>query len=260
MDRNTRYVWYPYRHWWENCCSIILNVDSKLIRTLGALFQPGKLTTAYFNGQHQKYITPIRLLLLVLFFFVPLLSYRISKDMNTKKDSNALEATWETYQLKVKMDSIKQVTVKKFKDSLATTTVLDTFLRLAQLEKDTLFKDSMNLMVDISIQGREIAVKDIFELTPSEIAEKYAEDDFWKRLSSRQFAKVMQAFLAGGTGSIASFAIKQLTPLMLLAIPFFALFLKLLYIRRKRYYIEHLVFMLHINAFLFFLSFIATFE
>lgn len=49
----------------------ILNIGSKLIRTLGALFLPGKLTTAYFNGQHQRYITPIRLLLLVLFFLFP---------------------------------------------------------------------------------------------------------------------------------------------------------------------------------------------
>lgn len=173
--------------------------------------------------------------------------------MNTKKDPNSLEAMWETYQLKVKMDSIKQATVRKFKDSLTTTIILDTFLHLAQLDKDTLFKDSIDLMVDISVgQDKEIAVKDIFELTPSEIAEKYAEDDFWKKLSLRQSVKVMQAFVVGGTNSVASFAIKQLTPLMLLAIPFFALFLKLLYIRRQRYYIEHLVFILHINAFLFF--------
>lgn len=33
-------------------------------------------------------------------------------------------------------------------------------------------------------------------------------------------------------------------------IPVYALFLKLLYIRRKRYYIEHLVFNMHIHTFI----------
>jgi hypothetical protein len=41
--------------------------------------------------------------------------------------------------------------------------------------------------------------------------------------------------------------------MMFLLLPFFALMLKLIYIRSRRYYIEHLVFTLHIHSFVFFL-------
>jgi hypothetical protein len=39
--------------------------------------------------------------------------------------------------------------------------------------------------------------------------------------------------------------------MMFIMLPFVTLFLKLLYIRRRRYYMEHLTFMLHIHAFMF---------
>jgi hypothetical protein len=47
------------------------------------------------------------------------------------------------------------------------------------------------------------------------------------------------------------FFMGKISLMMFIMLPFVTLFLKLLYIRRKRYYMEHLTFMLHIHAFMF---------
>jgi hypothetical protein len=50
--------------------------------------------------------------------------------------------------------------------------------------------------------------------------------------------------------------ISKLPTMMFLLLPLFAFFLKLLYIRRKRYYVEHLIFSLHYHAVVFLAAFI----
>ena len=44
----------------------LFHLDSKIFRTLGVLvFQPGKLTTAYLEGKRQRYVSPVRLYLVL---------------------------------------------------------------------------------------------------------------------------------------------------------------------------------------------------
>ncbi len=51
------------------------NLDSKLLRTLRLLiFQPAKLTQEYLAGKRQKYITPVRLYLIISLFYFLVLS------------------------------------------------------------------------------------------------------------------------------------------------------------------------------------------
>ena len=45
--------------------------------------------------------------------------------------------------------------------------------------------------------------------------------------------------------------IQNLAPMVLCCIPLFALVLKILYVFKRRYYIEHLIFALHTHAFVF---------
>jgi hypothetical protein len=56
---------------------------------------------------------------------------------------------------------------------------------------------------------------------------------------------------------VTNAAIEELPKVMFILLPVFALLLKLLYFRRKRYYIEHFVFALHVHAFTFILFTIA---
>jgi Protein of unknown function (DUF3667) len=49
----------------------VFNIDSRILRTLGPLlFKPGFLTTEYFIGRRQRYVTPFR-----LFFFLTIIAF-----------------------------------------------------------------------------------------------------------------------------------------------------------------------------------------
>lgn len=49
----------------------VFNLDSRILRTLGPLyFRPGLLTTEYFIGRRQRYVTPFR-----LFFFLTIVAF-----------------------------------------------------------------------------------------------------------------------------------------------------------------------------------------
>jgi hypothetical protein len=87
-------------------------------------------------------------------------------------------------------------------------------------------------------------------LTPNQIIERYKIQGFWNKLIKRQEIKITQEVEAG-TLNFVDIAIQRATPLLFVCIPFFALFLKLLYIRRNRYYVEHFIFTMHVNAFVF---------
>ncbi|EAY26494.1 DUF3667 domain-containing protein [Microscilla marina] len=52
---------------------------------------------------------------------------------------------------------------------------------------------------------------------------------------------------------LISYAVEKLPIVMFFVLPLFALLLKLLYVRRKRYYVEHIIFTLHIHSFAYFI-------
>ena len=63
------------RHLLGEFLSANFNLDSKLLRTLRLLiFHPAKLTQEYLAGKRQKYITPVRLYLLISLFYFLVLS------------------------------------------------------------------------------------------------------------------------------------------------------------------------------------------
>ena len=89
---------------------------------------------------------------------------------------------------------------------------------------------------------------DAYNLNGKELVEKYGVKGFWNQISFKQSAHLHREPNDFSRQIISSF------PLMLLAmIPLLALFLKLLYIRRKKYYVEHLVLNFHNHSFMFFL-------
>lgn len=103
-------------------------------------------------------------------------------------------------------------------------------------------KDSMGIM------GVTIAQKDLEDLTPDEIIEKYHVEGFWKQRTVMRVAK----FQKTGGDMLHTFFSKFLWIIVLSLLPT-AAFLWLLYRRRKRYFVEHVVWLLHVNCLMFIL-------
>ena len=92
----------------------------------------------------------------------------------------------------------------------------------------------------------KIATADIFTLEGKELVEKYEIKGFWNQIFAKQAVHLLHDQSRFAQQVFNNF------PLMLLGmIPFRALFMKLLYVRRNRFYIEHLVFNFHHHAFMF---------
>ena len=91
-----------------------------------------------------------------------------------------------------------------------------------------------------------VATDDLLNLTVKEILDKYEVEGYWKRLDTAQEIRLLQ-----DNQNFGLFLLRNVSWMMFFMMPFLALILKLLYIRRQYYYVEHLIFSFHTHAFVF---------
>ena len=93
--------------------------------------------------------------------------------------------------------------------------------------------------------GAKFAKDDLINLNSSEFADKYAEDNFLDQMFVRQVHRSVN-----DTKGALRFLIGNFLWVVVLLALFTALFLKVLYIRRSYYLVDHLVMSLFIHSFL----------
>ena len=86
-------------------------------------------------------------------------------------------------------------------------------------------------------------------MSPEEIIQKYEIENYWEQLFFRQFVKAFQK-----QQGFQLYLLSHLSWMVLFSVPLLALFLKFLYYRHKRLYVEHLVYILHLHTFFFAIS------
>ena len=93
--------------------------------------------------------------------------------------------------------------------------------------------------------GRTLKVptRDIYDLTPDSILKKYNITGFWTKIGFKQSIKATQ-----NPGGLIHFFMAKLFWATVTMLPALALFLSLMYWRRKHFYVEHLVFLIHFNT------------
>ncbi len=261
----------PFWSFFKEFLDTNFNFDSKILRTiLPFLFRPGYLTRLYVEGKRTTYFPPLRIYLFVMVFFFIGVGF-VLKQIKEKK----LDERMKKKVLFIKMDSVYNDVNAKFDkkpDLFQTNQQKDTVKKIVldaidnhrdkkkekrikgrKLEKgDTLTKENTSSGANISFGGRKIKVTDVemATLTPEEVIKKYKYTDFWDKLIVTQVMKTNQ----NPTEVMSDFLTSKLWWLNLLMIPIVAFILKLLYIRRKRFYAEHLIFSFHLSAFLFLLA------
>jgi Protein of unknown function (DUF3667) len=218
-----------FRHVIADVAESFLNWDSKFTKTLGLLvISPGWLTNQFVAGRRTRYLHPLRLYLLVsiVFFlcarFIPLeVKSPDAAKMTAKERAEVAEA--------MKNPGIPEA-------------VREQVLRnIAEQEKKAAAKPGLSATPAAVPSPPPIPSKD--ERLERQLDE--AAPPSW--LKQRLREKI------GPHGSNVELVSKTLrdniSTMMLFCIPLFALVLKILYFRQRRYYIEHLVYALHIHAF-----------
>lgn len=149
-----------------------------------------------------------------------------------------------------KLDSVQQEINKDFNRNPTVRRALDSLRhQFKDTKLDTLELGYLDFHRNFSIKPTQLNLeqKDIYE--PYEVIfKKYNIHGFLEQLQVRQSLRMITE-----NSSFSGFLLGKLIWMVLLMMPALALVLKLLYIRRRKYFVEHLVFSFHYHAFAFFI-------
>ena len=230
----------------------VLNLDNKLWRTTRALFIPGKLTREYFSGRQVRYASPVRLffiLAVVQFFVIGYFSDAAMHDFLAEEVNEQIhDQAYATFLEKMERESDSlRLTLAPGMD----TTVLDSLYK----RMHSSFSDSTDLGLEVGFgsdtenpefQPIMVAKTDLDQLPVDTLLMRYGVTDFWQKLHYRQYIRLTRE-----GGNFASFVLEKMIWMILLMMPALALILKILYVRRKHYFVEHLIFSFHTHSFAF---------
>ncbi|HEY8570756.1 DUF3667 domain-containing protein [Microbulbifer sp.] len=247
----------------------VFGLDSRIARTLGPLLvNPGFLTSEYFAGRRVRYVSPVR-----LFVFLCLTAFfaaKLSSDWRTDVSIGQVGA--DVTSPDVDLNSVEH--------DITSATTVEEVLRL----RDQAIKD----IAEISAESGEVpgvtgllsgveqivrqrAAQRIAQLDPAAVAGPDEEEP--QQITESQ--KITAPQIEGAPEAVNAWFVRQSAKLTLnisriakdpnllkdalfsaipstlfVMLPFFALFLSLLYVFKRRLYMEHLIVALHSHAFL----------
>ena len=252
--------------------------DAKFWTTIfPLLLKPGKASKDYIEGKRQRYSNPFRFYLTVsiLFFLIVGLtsSYQRLQDLRSGKTSAGINGTSFTINQNgiqaqnndINLDSLQHQVFEKIEEGERIKDSLSLLVKnnsISKKKKDSLIRESNNNGINLGFGDSEQMGKFMLfhkknpSVSPSQALdslniEQTFSNRFWysragflnKMISDKEtnqnFSKQMLSY-----ASVALFIL----------LPLFTLFLKIIYVRRKFTYVEHLVFVFHVQT-VFFLLF-----
>lgn len=252
--------------------SSLISYDSKLLKTLSALIlKPGKITKDYINGKRVAYTNPYRFLLsLAIVYFLMLNfsgNYSAFDRFGAGKDKSILDFDFDkAFSFIDKID----VDDDEAKKGLQ---VLDSLNIISNLEQSVKEKDSLMMadpkahyesLKDDSFRSRFtnkssffstlIQEKELYDFNeiPNEYAIEKSHENEYAFNAAQSYIRFKQQ-----PGSFIHDLISKLPFFIFFFLPFFALFIFLIYIRKKYTYTDHLIFSFHNQSLLFILLIIS---
>ncbi|OWY20814.1 DUF3667 domain-containing protein [Sphingobacteriales bacterium UPWRP_1] len=208
-------------------------IDSKLFRTLKGLFWPGWLTNEYSRGKIASYMLPVRIYFLISIIYFAIFSAKLNTAVNLEKghlnipamDSLVVDETGQVINLQ---DSLKKAAGNNF--------VLPTDTAIVFIKNQPVSWKRVKYFVDK--YDTEQALDSL-----------KADNSIFQNPIVARIARQSIKIIKGNADDYLQYCVGSLPITMLLMMPLLALVFKLLYIRRKRYFIEHLTFFLHYHTF-----------
>jgi len=232
-----------------------ITLDSKLGKSLFLLFfKPGTLTKEYNAGRHVKYIRPLRLYLTASLLYFFLFSFTLSM-----------------YGTKLQKIEIEEIPISELNKPISGETAADSIQSevAGETAADSLPSERPNegtadslpsknpdpgtSILILGMEPHEIdSIIEHMRVTLDDTSTTYFESKIntflitqWERVRAQTMKELMS--------SILSDLERNLPKIMFFLLPIFALILKVIYLRTRKFYVEHLIFSLHFHTFLFFI-------
>jgi hypothetical protein len=215
----------------------ITHADSRLWRTLGYLLvKPGRLTREFFDGRRARYLPPFRLYLVIslVFFVIAGLPGFLDADLQPGQSERVagLNAAAAALEEDEKDNPEMAQVAAGLREAAAKEQARIDALRASGADEATIARESRDTVrVDF--------------------CEKFQEprpDGGWNYAAMNAFCKKISA--ATGRELMASI-VHNIPRAMFVLLPLLALVMKLMYWWPKRFYVEHLLFLVHNHAFVF---------
>jgi len=215
------------------------NLDSRLFQTIRKIVFPARLASDYMRGKRKSYINPSRFFFFCLIIHFAALAYLINHtelgDTIDKFKQDSL-AKLNRSEMAIEFDSL--VMRKTTADSDLIAEIRDSLFKdIGSQGRDTFeLLQQFQVNSQISLSKYSISTKDFMYLNSKQLETKYKIEDFWERSLLRQIKKMW----SDPYGTI-QYVVSNFLWVIVLQVLFSALFLKLIYIRRPYYYVEHLI-------------------
>jgi len=218
----------------------VFNLNSRLFATISRLFIPGYLTREFFIGRQVRYMNPLRLFFVTLIGMYAVLGLTLFNQLESQVDAQARARTYQVN--KQARILVTQAAYQLGYDSLDTQkqALLDSLISSVQhTEVDTSSGLQISLHRDSAVV---LTPEEVYDLEIDSVYRKYALTSFWERLITRQLIRTQREPVKA-----FQFIIANTSWMILLLMPALAVCMKLLYFRR-RFLVEHLVFLFHYHA------------
>lgn len=227
-----------------------LNIDGRLWSSIRSFLHPGQLTQDYFAGKRTSHLNPYRLLFFVAVVTLALFRFSNFENGIVQMSSEGVESAnpfWfaNQQQFLTTLDSL-EIELDRSLPLATDQTTKDSILQHLRASFN-LASDSVDLNQDLVILWIEgpmvVSVRDFNSMTPSQLMDHYPIKGLLIRMVTRQKIKFYK-----DPSALAGYFLGNFVWILLAYIPIIALVLKMLYFRRKRYFVEHLVFSLHLHT------------
>jgi hypothetical protein len=222
------------------------------------LLKPGKLTEAYVAGKRMSFIHPIRLYIFIsiIFFLVVLSGETEKKELPKLSQKEVANKKLTAKQLK-KLNKLKNAMKyipgnQKRKDSI---------LKVAETDLKTYGATNINLYTGDKKQDKGIFKSLGKDSTIAIYDQKQAalpkdkRDGFIKHYIVKRSIELNKN--PDPEHKFVEDLVHNIPKMMFFILPIFAMILKLVYIRKNRYYYEHLIYSFHVHS-AFFLGFLVV--
>jgi len=208
--------------------------DTRFFRTFhDLLLKPGFLTVEFFKGRRNRYAPPLKIFIFLSFILFLLLETATNRGLDAVLDKSVpgMESLIGDSVIENSTDSAGQPANTELAADLSDS--VDAEVNLNGL--------------DITLEGTNI--KDALVSVARQLEEKlHTETDPGDREQLINMINILRS-----PKHLVAIVLQYLSWASFIMLPVFALFLKLFYLRRKVYYIRHLLFSVHVHSFMFLL-------
>lgn len=234
----------------------LFELDSRLWRTLIPLFaKPGVLTRDYLEGRRARFMPPFRtyLVLSIIFFLIAFFDPRQDLQILFEPDEPANTDVPAPSEVGEPPKTREEITQEVLDELAAEGIIVDDF-QLDKLQTGVVADDSTADQEEDDSPGVSIKMAEGGKLDKCEFEGlESAELPPWlaKRLTKDRLQKTCDRVVANDGRDFLRALLDKIPAALFFLLPLMALVLKILYPLSKRYYVEHLLFVVHFHAFFF---------